>query len=69
VARGPRANTPHVVSIVTPGGMPMSQYLYRDTSDPRHAIRSPINAEKIKVSVSPDKALKARPMTTSAASA
>ncbi|WP_114969672.1 HD-GYP domain-containing protein [Rhodoferax ferrireducens] len=52
VARGARANQPHVVSLVNPGGMPLRPYLYRDTSDPQFAIRSPLNAEKIKVKVS-----------------
>lgn len=60
VARGSRANNPHVVSIVTPGNMPMSSYLYRDITNPQFAIRSPINAEKIKVKVSLEKVLKAR---------
>lgn len=57
VARGLRANFPHVVSIVTPGGMPMSHYLYRDTTDRQFTIRAPINAEKIKVKVSLEKVL------------
>jgi hypothetical protein len=52
VARGARANHPHVVSLVSPGGLPLRPYLYRDTSDPQFAIRSPLNAEKIKVKVS-----------------
>lgn len=57
VARGARANNPQVVSLVNPGGMPLSPYLYRDTSDPQFAIRSPLNAEKIKVKVSPEAVL------------
>ena len=60
VARGQHANSPHVVSIVNPGGMPLSQYLYRDTSNPQFAIRTPLNAEKIKVKVSLEKVFKAR---------
>ena len=60
VARGSRANNPHVVSIVTPGNMPMSNYLYRDITHPQFAIRSPVNAEKIKVKVSLEKVMKAR---------
>lgn len=55
VARGLRATHPHVVSIVTAGGMPMSKYLYRDTTDSHFAIRTPINAEKIKVKISLEK--------------
>ena len=60
VARGQRANTPQVVSIVNPGGMPLSKYLYRDTTDPHYAIRAPLNAEKIRIKVNAEKALKAR---------
>ena len=48
------------MSIVNPGGMALSHYLYRDTADPRHAIRSPLNAEKIKVRVSLEKVAKVR---------
>lgn len=50
-ARGPRAHDAHVVSIVNPGGMPLSKYLYRDVRESRYAIRAPVNAEKIKVLV------------------
>lgn len=60
VARGRSAHRPHVVSIVNPGGMPLSQYLYRDTTDPRFAIRAPLNAEKIKVKVMLEALLQAR---------
>ena len=60
VARGVRANNPQVVSIVNPAGMPLSKYLYRDTSDPQFAVRAPIDAEKIKVKVNADKVRKAR---------
>ena len=60
VARGVRANNPQVVSIVNPAGMPLSKYIYRDTSDPQFAVRAPIDAEKIKVKVSADKVRKAR---------
>jgi len=60
VARGSRANNPHVVSIVTPGNMPMSNYLYRDITNPQFAIRSPVNAENIKIKVSQKNQMKAR---------
>ena len=59
-ARGAHANQPQVVSIVNAGGMPLSPYLYRDTADPKFAVRAPVNAEKIKVTVSLDKVMKAR---------
>lgn len=61
VARGPKANQPHVLSIVNAGGMPLSQYIYHDTADPHFAIRAPLNAEKVKVKVSLEKVLKLRP--------
>jgi hypothetical protein len=60
VARGLRANTPHVLSIVKPDGMPLSKYINRDTTDPQFAIRAPLNAEKIKVKVNLEQVLKAR---------
>lgn len=60
VKRGLCVNHPHVVSIVNPGGMPLSKYLYRDTANPQFAIRTPLNAEKIKVEVNLEKILKAR---------
>lgn len=60
VARGLRANNPQVVSLVNPGGMPLSPYLFRDTTDLQFAIRTPLNAEKIKVKVSREKVLQAR---------
>ncbi len=60
VMRGVRANNSHVASIVNPSGMPMSRYLYRDTTDPQFAIREPLTAEKIKVKVILEKVTKAR---------
>lgn len=60
VARGRLANQPQVISIVSPGGMPLSKYLCRDTSDPQFAIRAPLNAEKIKIRVSLEKVRGAR---------
>ena len=60
VARGLRATHPHVLSIINAAGMPLSTYLYRDTADAQFAIRSPVNAESIKVKVSLDKAMRTR---------
>lgn len=65
VARGERANIPHVVSIANAGGMALAQYLYRDTANPRYAIRSPINPQDIRVKVSLEKAQKALAERTS----
>jgi hypothetical protein len=56
VRRGPRAHDAQAVSIVSPGGMPLLQYLHRDVREPRFAVRAPINAEKIKVVVSFERA-------------
>lgn len=64
VKRGLRANHPQVVSVVTPGGMPLNPCLFRDTNDPKYAIRSPFNAEKIKIKVNLEQVLKARPGRT-----
>ena len=58
VARGARAHEVQVVSVVTPGGMPLVQYQYRDSRESRYAIRAPVNAEKIKVQVSFEQAYK-----------
>jgi len=59
VKRGPRAHDAHVVSVVNPGGMPLLQYLHRDVSESRYAIRAPVNAEKIKVVVNVERAYRA----------
>jgi HD-GYP domain-containing protein (c-di-GMP phosphodiesterase class II) len=59
VARGERANIPHVVSIANAGGMALAQYIYRDTANPHYAIRSPVNPQDIRVKVSLEKAQKA----------
>ncbi len=59
VARGRQANAPHVMSVVSAGGLPLRPYQYHDTSQPHCAIRTPLNAEKIKVKVSLDEVAKA----------
>lgn len=58
VARGLHANTPHVMSVVGTDGLPLRPYRYFDTSQPHCAIRTPLNAEKIKVKVSLDEVTK-----------
>ena len=60
VARGLRAHCPLVVSIISPAGMPLTKYACHDTTDPRYAIRAPVNAGDIKVRINPDKVTKAR---------
>ena len=59
VARGRQAHVPHVMSVVSAGGLPLKPYQYHDTSQPHCAIRAPLNAEKIKVKVSLDEVTKA----------
>jgi HD-GYP domain-containing protein (c-di-GMP phosphodiesterase class II) len=54
VARGQHANAPHVMSVVGADGLPLRPYRYLDTSQPHCAVRTPLNAEKIKVTVSLD---------------
>lgn len=58
MARGARANTPHVLSIARKDGMPLIKYLYRDTSEARFAIHAPLNADKVKVQVNLEKVSK-----------
>lgn len=60
MARGPRANHPQVASIINAAGVPLSKYIYRDTSEAQFAVRAPINAEKIKVQVSLEKIARVR---------
>lgn len=59
VRRGPRAHEADVVSIVGAGGMPLPTYLHRDVRESHVAIRAPVNAEKIKVLVSFERAYRA----------
>lgn len=68
VARGARAHTPHVASIIDAHGMPLSKYLYRDTAQPALAIDTPQSAQKIRVKVIADKVAKVRVQRASAAS-
>jgi HD-GYP domain-containing protein (c-di-GMP phosphodiesterase class II) len=60
VQRGARANTPWVISIIGSDAIPLAKYECKTTAEPRTAITSPVNFEKIKVSVSMDKVKKAR---------
>ena len=55
IARGLRANTPQVLTIIKADGMPLSKYIPRDTGDPAFAIHAPLNAKTIKVKVSLEK--------------
>jgi hypothetical protein len=59
VARGARAHEVQVVSVVTPGGMPLASYHFRDARESRYTVRAPVNAEKIKVQVHFERVYKA----------
>ena len=60
VQRGARANTPWVISIVGSDAIPLAKYECKTTAEPRTAITMPVNFEKIKVAVNPEKVRKAR---------
>lgn len=60
VQRGSRANTPWVTPIMDKNGMPIVQYIVRDTSTPDWAIAAPVNYEKIRIAVNADKIRRAR---------
>ena len=60
VQRGERANTPWVVSVVDKDGMPVGNYMAKDTANPANAILAPVNFEKVRVAINLDKIRKAR---------
>ncbi len=60
IARGERANTPHVASLVNAQGMVMSTYLHRDTSQADFAVRAPLLASQINIKVSLEKVRRLR---------
>ncbi|MDD5030784.1 MAG: hypothetical protein PHH58_15020, partial [Rhodoferax sp.] len=55
IARGQRANAPHVASIINAAGMPMSKYSYRDTSIPIYAVHAPLEPLAVHVTVNPER--------------
>ncbi|MBP6008396.1 MAG: hypothetical protein KA740_11925 [Rhodoferax sp.] len=60
IARGERANTPHVASLVNDKGMAMSAYLYRDTAHADYAVRAPLLASQVHIRVSLEKVRRLR---------
>jgi hypothetical protein len=60
IARGERANTPHVASLVNDKDMVMSAYLYRDTRQADCAVRAPLLASQVNVRVSLEKVRRLR---------
>ncbi len=53
VARGQRANAPHVASIVGANGVALGQYKYRNTAEPAQAVKAPIEPHLVHVTVNP----------------
>jgi len=63
IKRGARAHTPHLASIMSASGMPLSTYVYHDSAYPRspdHAIRAPVPAHSVNIRVSQDKVQRLR---------
>ena len=60
LARGERANTPHVASLANAKGMVMSNYLYRDTRQADCAVRAPLLPGQVNVRVSLEKVRRLR---------
>jgi hypothetical protein len=60
IARGERANTPHVASLINDKGMVMGTYLYRDTAQADCAVRAPLLASQVNIRVSLEKVRRLR---------
>lgn len=60
IARGQKANSPHVASIINASGMPISLYSYRDTSTPGMAVQAPVAAHSVQVKVVAEKVMRLR---------
>lgn len=60
IARGERANTPHVASLINAKGMPLGSYTYRDTRQADCAVRTPLPASQVKVRVKLEKTQRLR---------
>jgi HD-GYP domain-containing protein (c-di-GMP phosphodiesterase class II) len=58
--RGERANTPWVISVVGKDGMPISNYVCKNTAESANAISGPVLFEAVKVMVNGDKVRRAR---------
>ncbi len=55
VRRGPTANTPLVVSVLSPAGVALAQYVGRDTREPPFAVRAPVGPERLKLTLEMEK--------------
>ena len=63
IRRGERATTPHVASIMSASGMPLSKYVYHDTADtrfPLFAVRTPLGSHTVNIHVSLEKVRRLR---------
>ncbi len=63
IKRGERATTPHVASILSAAGMPLSKYVYHDTADakyPQFAVRAPLGSGEVHIRVSLEKVRRLR---------
>ena len=59
VKRGTAANTPLVVSILSPQGLALGTYQARDTRDKQFAIRSPVSHDTIRLTIHLDRIARA----------
>ncbi len=55
LARGDRANTPHVAALVNAQGMPLIPYQYRDTRHTHFAVRAPLTAAQVNIRLSTER--------------
>jgi HD-GYP domain-containing protein (c-di-GMP phosphodiesterase class II) len=63
IQRGRRAHTPHVASLTTPEGLPLSRYIYRSTEGDRQgpfAVAAPLETSEVNIRVSLDKVRRLR---------
>jgi hypothetical protein len=60
IARGARANTPHVASLINDKGVAISAYLYRDTARTEYAVRAPLLTSQVNILVNLDKVRRLR---------
>ena len=60
IARGAKATTPHVASLVSAKGMPLSSYAYHDTRQADFGIRAPLAAAQVNVRISLEKVRRLR---------
>jgi HD-GYP domain-containing protein (c-di-GMP phosphodiesterase class II) len=55
VARGEKATAPHVASLISTKGMPLSHYVYHDTRQAEVSVRAPVAAAQVNIRVSLEK--------------